>query len=158
MASMLVTSGLMKILMKFNHIYIPGNVASAKNSKQKTAHGIINSKAALRYKSNLYPVYVAKRKEFTQMIQGMDAPYLIGFHFIRETRGRFDFNNMTQMVQDMMVYANWIPDDNVRIMVPFPLQVNGRFCSLSKEMAGVIISLVDVQSNHIINDDRLLDF
>ena len=64
------------------------------------------------------------------------------------------------MVQDMMVDAHWLEDDNVRNMVPFPLMVNERFVSLSKELAGVVIAVVDTppQFNISIDDDRITDY
>ena len=146
--------------MNYNYVYIPGNVPSAKNSKQRTKFGIIGSKASLRYKHDIAPIYHSKRKEFQSLLVSHTAPYSIGFHFIRSTRGRFDFNNMTQMVQDMMVEAHWLEDDNVRNMVPFPLMVNERFVSLSKELAGVVIAVVDTppQFNISIDDDRITDY
>lgn len=153
-------NGFTKEPMNYNYIYIPGNVPSAKNSKQRTKTGIISSKASLRYKHDIAPVYAAKRREFVTTLSSLDPPYNIGFHFIRSTRGRFDFNNMTQMVQDMMVSANWLEDDNVRNMLPFPLMVNDRFVSLSAEMAGVIICVLPQQTAASLNidDKRLTDY
>lgn len=154
------TSGFTKELMNYNYVYIPGNVPSAKNSKQKTKFGLIGSKASLRYKHDIAPIYNSKRKEFQAMLLSHTAPYNVGFHFIRATRGRFDFNNMTQMVQDMMVDAHWLDDDNVRNMLPFPMMVNDRFVSLSKELAGVVISVVTTppQFNIKIEDTRISDY
>lgn len=153
-------NGFMKEPMNYNYIYIPGNVPSAKNSKQRTKTGIISSKASLRYKHDISPIYVAKRREFQTTLSNLDPPYNIGFHFIRSTRGRFDFNNMTQMVQDMMVQANWLDDDNVHIMLPFPLMVNNKFVSLSAEMSGVIICALPTQNtiSITIDDKRLTDY
>lgn len=154
------TSGFTKELMNYNYVYIPGNVPSAKNSKQKTKFGLIGSKASLRYKHDIAPIYNSKRKEFQALLLSHTAPYNVGFHFIRTTRGRFDFNNMTQMVQDMMVDAHWLDDDNVRNMLPFPMMVNDRFVSLSKDLAGVVISVVTTppQFNIKIEDARISDY
>ncbi len=160
MRLMRVTNGIMKAYINYDYIYVPGNVPSAKNSKQKTKFGIISSKASLRYKHDMTPIYNSLRRDFQHLLMSHSAPYNIGFHFIRATKGRFDFNNMTQMVQDMMVASNWIEDDNVRNMIPFPLIVNGRFVSLSKEQAGVIIAVVNTppELSITINDEGLSDY
>ena len=39
---------------------------------------------------------------------------------MRATKAGWDFNNMSQLVCDMMVKAGWVPDDNVKILFPVP--------------------------------------
>jgi len=49
------------------------------------------------------------------------ARICVGFHFVRQDKREFDFINACQIVQDRMVHWQWIKDDSMRYLIPFPL-------------------------------------
>lgn len=136
-------------------IWIPGEVYSSKNSKRiipqfcsekiysnwkfrgrSCRPMIVDSAAVAKYKKEKLSVYKLHRERFMQMASGRDYPLQIEITFIRKTNAIWDFNNMTELVQDMMVAAGWIPDDNKNIMIP----VSGKH-KVGKE-PGVIIKVL----------------
>lgn len=50
--------------------------------------------------------------------------------------------NPLQSVQDAMVFHNWIDDDNIFELVPFPLEIDGVYFKVDKDNAGVIIRIL----------------
>ena len=69
-------------------------------------------------------------------------PLCIGFHFIRGTKHKFDFNNANHIITDLMTAYDIIPDDNMDYVVPFPLKIEGRWYSIDKNNPGVIIAIL----------------
>lgn len=146
----------------YKEIFIPYNVPSLKNSKVKTSRGIFASKTVKKYltalgiqkysSSKKEVVGYAKRpnlfkeiveKQFKELIEGRDTPYLIGFHFVRDSKRDFDFNNATQIIQDLLVAHNVIEDDCCRIMIPLPYMKNGKFYTIDKSNPGVYITIIN---------------
>jgi hypothetical protein len=80
--------------------------------------------------------------EFIDMTNGVKLPLFIGMHFVRGTRHKYDWINMCQGVQDLMVKYGWIEDDNTEIMYPVPLAVNNCYSSYDKENPGVYIEII----------------
>lgn len=137
-------------------IFIPGNVPSLKNSKIKTKRGIFPSKTVHNYlkgfgikrysvrdkevecysrsKNLFYPLFNNLPK-----LRDKDYPIFVGFHFIRKTHADFDFNNATQIIQDLMVAHNIIIDDSMRFLIPYPLKIDGKYYSIDKNNPGVIM-------------------
>jgi len=66
----------------------------------------------------------------------------IGMHFIRKQKRLYDWVNPVQTIQDEMVKHEWIEDDNVDIIFPFPLKVFKEYTSYNKEEPGVIIKIL----------------
>lgn len=142
-------------------MFIPYNVPSLKNSKVKTSKGIFASKTVKKYLGLLgiqsYSAskkevkgYVKKenqfekiRSEFETQLENKDKPYLVAFHFVRDSKRDFDFNNATQIVQDLLVAHDMLEDDCMRIMIPVPLMVNGLWYSINKENPGVYIKIIN---------------
>lgn len=126
-------------------IFIKGNFPSFKNSKQFTGKYFIMSKTVQRYlkewewqwKSDEVSIMI-----FQSEISLVDNPIKIGMHFVRGTKHKYDWVNMVQGVQDLMVKHSWIEDDNTNIMLPFPLEVNKTFSSYDKEKPGVYIHVL----------------
>lgn len=138
--------------------YIPGNVPSLKNSKIKTSRGIFPSKTVMKYlrelgikrystKDKIVEEFAKKPNLFRESLinfpklQPNDYPLIIGFHFIRKTKADFDFNNATQIIQDLLVAHNFIIDDSLRHLIPEVLVHDSRYYSIDKEKAGVIIQV-----------------
>lgn len=144
-----------------NNIFIPGNVPSSKNSKIATKHGVFHSKTVQGYlknlgiksysvskkwvseyktRPNLFKEYV---KDFPELIKGKEAPFLIGIHFIRDSKRKFDFHNAVQIIADLMVAHDLIEDDNMDYFLPIPMEVNGKYYTIDKEKTGVIIQILN---------------
>lgn len=127
-------------------IFIKGNVPSSKNSKQVFHKGnktiVIWSKTALKYLKESEEEWLQNKFIFIEELSDLLPPYKIGFHFVRGSKHSYDFVNPLQTVQDLMVKYEWIKDDNVDILIPFPLIINNNYTSYSKENPGVFISII----------------
>jgi len=144
-----------RIVMK-SEIFIAGDVPSSKRQK-----GLYPTKATAKYLQKIgVKSYSAKRKEvvtyknrpnlFKESIEPLwitladsSPPYLVGFHFVRRTRGIFDFNNITQILQDLMIAHGVIPDDSMRFFIPFPVMRDNAWYTVDKDNAGVWISFFE---------------
>lgn len=141
-------------------IKLIGNVPSLKNSKIKTSKGIFSSKTVKKYlyslgiqrysaKNKIVVTYKNRenefeklRKDFDEMIKNKNYPLKIGFHFIRNSKRSFDFNNANQIIADLLVAHNFIEDDSMDYFLPFPLKIEGNYYSYNKEEPGVIIKIL----------------
>lgn len=126
-------------------IWIPGNVPSLKNSKVKAKNGIFASPTVSKYIRSLgiqnfnsgkktVKGYVSKSKpnyfetirdDFTEMMEGKDAPIIIGYHHVRKDKRAFDFSNSVEILQDLFTAHDFIEDDNVRFVFPSPMSIDG---------------------------------
>ena len=141
------------------YLFIEGNVPSLKNSKIKTAKGIFSSKTVKKYISKLGIMsyspsrksvigFVRRENHFLQCQAYFDEylgdkPYEVGFHFIRGTKHKFDFNNATQVIADLMTAHNFIEDDDMDNFLPYPMKLNGKAYSYDKENPGVLIRILN---------------
>jgi hypothetical protein len=152
-------------------IFIPGNVPSLKNSKVKTSRGIFSSKTVNKYiralgiqsfssskkivkgyvdpnKPNLFE---ALRPQFEAMKKGKSDPLVIGYHQVRNSKRLFDFSNSVEIIQDLMTAHGFIEDDNVKYIIPVPMNrkgelpnihnLNDEWYSVDKENPGVYIKI-----------------
>ena len=137
-------------------IFIPGNVPSSKNSKVATQSGVFNSRTVARYlkeigvrayshskgvkeyqrRDNLF------RKSVGSYFDGIQYPAMVGFHFVRDSRLKFDFHNACQIICDLLVAHRFIEDDNMDCLLPIPVQVNGRWYTVDKYRPGVFLEIV----------------
>ena len=144
-----------------NLIWISGNVPSLKNSKVKTSRGIFSSKTVKKYLANLgIQRYSSSRKEvlgyktrpnifqeqivpqITELLENKEPPFEIGFHFVRGTKHKFDFNNANQLIADLIVAHGVIEDDNMDYFIPFALKIDNKFYSVDKLNSGVWIKII----------------
>ena len=141
-------------------IFIPGNVPSSKNSRINTKHGSFASKTVKSYLNSLgiqsyssskklVKGYVNKpnlienlREDFLKQTSGKQLPLEIGFHFVRDSRRKFDFHNIVQVVLDLLTASDFIIDDNMDCVIPFALKRDGKFYSVDKECPGVWVHIV----------------
>ncbi len=137
-------------------IFIPSNIPSLKNSK---IMGRFPSKTVQRW-LRLYGIqhYSASRKQVTffktikktydfeeitnPLRECKDYPLKMGFHFIRDSKRRWDFGNACQVLQDLLVAFDVIPDDDVNYILPFPLEINGKYWDYDKNNAGAILKIL----------------
>lgn len=139
-------------------IFIKGNVPSLKNSKVKTSKGIFPSKTVTKYLRSLniqsYSLknkYIKEYKDpnrpnlFKEYFKNWIKPnnqVLLGFHFVRGSKHKFDFGNACQIIQDLMVAHDFIEDDNMNWLIPFPLANKMDWFSYNKENPGVWVKLL----------------
>lgn len=140
--------------MKAKGIFIHLNTPSSKNSKtmvikQRTPEEIrlgkkgkrllLNSKTVMKYKKDSKLDWLEQKAPFRHLSRGVSLPLVIGVHFIRGTRHKYDWINMVQIVQDLMKEYGWIEDDNVENLIPIPFKMNGQYSTYNKERPGVWI-------------------
>lgn len=140
------------------YLFINGNVPSLKNSKVKTSKGIFSSKAVNRYIRALgiqsysasrktVKTYVTRENDFEKTRPFFEKyltikPYKIGFHFVRGSKHKYDFNNANQLIADLLTAHDIIEDDDTTVFLPFPMEINGEYSSYSKEKPGVYIRVL----------------
>jgi hypothetical protein len=142
-------------------IFIPGNVPSLKNSKIKTSRGIFPSKTVVKYLRNLgIQQYSLRRKEikgykirpnlfeefrsdwFKLTGEGRPNPIVVGIHFVRGSKHKFDFHNATQIIADLLVAHDFIDDDDMDNFIPIPLKHKGLWYSYDKDNPGVYLRVL----------------
>lgn len=148
-------------LYKFDqkdYIFIPGTVYSSKNSKaiyhKKPKPGsktkwfyygkpvvpyITDSVPVKRYKNEKAAYYLEAKSRFKQMCEGITRPIFIELIFVMPDTRIWDFNNISQLVQDMMVANGWIPGDDVRNIFTIPPLKGTPQYYYNKESPGVFI-------------------
>lgn len=135
-------------------VFLPGNVPSLKNSKVMTSKGIFSSKTVVKYLRFLgIQTYSASKKEVKEykdpsrlnifrvicntLIKEPIYPVLIYTHFVRDSKRKCDFNNMTQILADLLTAHDFIPDDNMDYIYFVPWLIDGEFYSVDKLQPGV---------------------
>lgn len=145
-----------------NEIFIKGNVPSLKNSKVKTSRGIFPSKTCMNYLRSLgIQSYSASKKqikgyktkpnlfldsfteEFLKCLKEAKKPIELGFYFIRDSKRDWDFNNCNQIILDLMTAHDFIVDDNVKYILPFPLKIDDKYYEINRDNPGVIIRILN---------------
>jgi hypothetical protein len=144
-------------------IWIPGNVPSLKNSKVKTSKGIFSSPSVNKYIRTLgIQSYSASKKVIKEYKDPknpnifrniMDIyfpkktdiinPLVLGFHFVRNSKHKFDFNNANQLICDLLVAHDYIEDDNMDYLIPMPFKIGNDWYSYNKENPGVYLKVLE---------------
>lgn len=122
-------------------IFIKGNFPSFKNSKQYVGKGrMLMSKTVQKY----LKAYEHQWKIIPLEFANENYPMVVGLHFVRGTKHKFDFHNMVQGVADLMVKHGWIKDDSMDYFLPFPMHIGGEYYSYNKEEPGVYVQIFDI--------------
>ena len=143
--------------MQENLIFLPGNIPSLKNSKvmgrfpSKTVVMWLRSYGIQSFNSRTKEVKFFKRipklydfeKLCTPIKNYKDYPIKLGFHFIRKSRHKWDFHNPCHIILDLMTAFDIIPDDNVNYILPFPLEINGKYWKYDKNNSGLILKIIN---------------
>lgn len=123
-------------------IFIPGNVPSSKNSRMMTKSGLlIKPPLCFKYEKATKDIFVEKSKEFREYVGEIDKPLFIRLHFVRDSKRRCDFHNLTQFIADLLVKNGWIEDDNMNQVFFVPYKIEGKWYSVDKENCGVWIKV-----------------
>ena len=137
-------------------IFISGNVPSSKNSKIKTERGIFHSKTVSKYLRQIgvksYSMQKREVEEYKRspnsfafevgsFFSRSDFPLEVGFHFVRDSRRKFDIINMMQVICDLLVAHRFIPDDDASHLIPYTFKVNDKYYSIDKDNPGVWLTI-----------------
>ena len=128
--------------------FIPGNVPSSKNGRRWTGKYFIASKSVMNYRKETKKYYEEYAQEFRDALKNAKPPIHIQFTFIRGSKHKFDYINPAQTVQDDMVKAGWIEDDNADCLLPVFSQY-----SYNKENPGVKIKILYGETFNKPNDE-----
>ena len=144
-------------------VFISGNIPSSKNSKVATSKGVFHSKTVTKWlREQGIQHYSASKKEVTLYktkpcvfpvkelkelvhLYGQSRtgyPVKFGIHFVRQTKAKFDFHNICQILFDLMVAFDIIEDDNMDCILPFPMQIDGAWYSVDKNNPGAYITIL----------------
>lgn len=147
-------------------IFIRGNVPSLKNSKQvanrngriivtssKTVKAYLKSFGIRSFNSRKKEVQLYKQSVFTFPVKELKKlfnitnkfPVKVGFYFIRDSRRKADFQNLIQLIADLLVAFDIIPDDNMDYFLPFPMEIEDKFYHVDKNNAGVIMKILKTE-------------
>jgi hypothetical protein len=118
--------------------WIPGSVPSSKNGRRWTGKYFIASKTVVNYRKLTKEYYEKYADEFKTELAKHKMPAKISFTFVRGTRHKFDYINPAQTVQDDMVKAGWIEDDNAEFILPVFIQY-----TYDKQKPGVWIEILE---------------
>lgn len=105
-------------------IWIPGEVPSKKNSKkayysQKEGKiRVSSSDFTLAYEKAKRSYGIAYWRKWLEMVEGKPYPLTIEFFFIRRTEAEFDYNNISQVLLDLMQEWEWLPGDSMLYVIP----------------------------------------
>ena len=99
------------------HVFIPGEVPSSKNSKRIVKVGkhpkIIDSKATMAYRKSTKDYFSSLLNDWLALTGNREYPLVIYYYLIRQTKRKFDFHNAIQIVADLGTDSGWWPDDDM---------------------------------------------
>ncbi len=122
-------------------LFCKENVPSSKNGRRWTGKHFVPSTVTLRWRRKTSDWWDENKDKFLEATADKNLPLRIGFHFVRDSRRKYDWVNPVQTIQDEMVKKGWIEDDNITFMVPVPFKVNKSYTTINKEKPGVYIKL-----------------
>jgi hypothetical protein len=141
-------------------MFIKGNLPSSKNSRINTSKGSFNSKTVQKYlRSFGIQHYSSSKKEvkgyktipmtfpveeLKELFKDKEYPVVIGLHFVRNSKHRWDFHNGVQLFLDLLTAFDIIEDDNMDCIIPMPMKVDNKWYSYNKENPGVEIKILDL--------------
>ena len=122
--------------------FCPTGTPSSKNSRRWTGSRFLPSKATELWREETKDWWEGNKDKFLNELSGLEKPYLIGMHFVRKSKHKFDVINPMQSVQDEAVKYEYIDDDNADEMIPFPLSLDKKWYTYDKENPGVYIKII----------------
>jgi len=125
--------------------FIPMNTPSSKNSKIWTGKFLVNSRYTQKWKRHTREEWIRLTPLFKKAVLELqvEPPYYIEFEFIRKTKAKFDYINMSQILCDTMVHYKWIEDDDTKGIKPYYADPRH-----DKVNHGVIIRLLKYKPQH----------
>lgn len=145
--------------LKREMVFIKGSIPSSKNSKVATGRGVFHSKTVAKFLREMgIQHYSVSKKEVTyyktrpcvfpvlelsSLLKEGVYPIKVGVHFVRQSKSKFDFHNICQILFDLMVAFDIIDDDNMDCVLPFPMQIDDKWYSVDKENPGCYIAILN---------------
>lgn len=124
--------------MKQQISLIGQNVPSKKNSKIVTkSKKVISSKLVQYYERWATPRLKEQLPTWQKMIQNKPLPLKVSFYFYRDSKRKWDFVNIVQVIADLMQKEGYLIDDDTKNFIPLYI---GEEVTTKKE-AGVIITI-----------------
>lgn len=139
-------------------VFIKYNTPSSKNSKINTSKGSFMSKTVKKYlRAHGIQTFSSSKKtvtgfktipmtfpieELKEELKSKTWPLMVGMHFVRGSKRKFDYNNATQIVADLLTAFDIIPDDDSDHFYAVPFIMNGTYYNYDKENPGVYIKLI----------------
>ena len=137
--------------------FVPFNTPSSKNSKNATSKGVFHSATVRKYLQKLGIQHYSPSKKtvkeyktrfniFRPCFQGFEKPtglIYVGFHFVRDSKRKFDYINAMQVLFDLMTAHDFIEDDNCDYVVPFIFKKGDEHYTVDKANAGCYIKITD---------------
>lgn len=149
-------------------MFIPYNVPSSKNSRIALKSGkSFNSPVVQKYLRLIGIAKYSSSKKFvdeyktrknlfrlhTETIFKNEFDFStgdaleLGVHFVRGSKHRFDFINIFQIVADLLVAHDIIPDDDMNNLIPIPMKIDGKWFSYDKNNPGVFLKILNPNKN-----------
>ena len=116
--------------------FVPFNVPSLKNGRKiifvpspkgeviyqgdKCTAKLTSSPQVKKYFKLAMPYYDIFKPLFFEITKDKMFPIKVELLFHRQGFNDFDFPNMTQIILDCIKKAKWIPDDDMKHILPFP--------------------------------------
>lgn len=111
------------------------------------SHGIKSyssrTKEVEYYKTIKNREFYDKAMELKKRLSEVDTPYKIGFHFVRESRHKFDFGNAVEILSDLFTAFDVWEDDNMDVFHPSVFYINDKGYSYNKLNPGVYIKIIN---------------
>jgi len=98
----------------------------------------VSKKTVEDYKTrpNLFEAAV---KSMRDELKCRKPPYLIGLHFVRDSKRKFDWMNSAAIICDLLVAHDVIEDDNMDYLIPSPFLINSVWYQIDKEFPCCIL-------------------
>lgn len=114
------------------------NVPSKKNSKIITkSKRVISSKLVQYYERWATPRLKEQLPTWQKMIQNKPLPLKVSFYFYRDSKRKWDFVNIVQVIADLMQKEGYLIDDDTKNFIPLYAGEE----VVSKKEAGVIMTI-----------------
>lgn len=114
------------------------NVPSKKNSKIITKNKrVISSKLVQYYERWCSPILKQQLPTWQKIIQNKPLPLKVSFYFYRDSKRKWDFVNIVQVLADLMQKEGYLIDDDTKNFIP--LYAGEEI--VPKKEAGVIITI-----------------
>ena len=99
--------------------FIGRNVCSSKNSRMITKNKrVIASRLCKEYRQVMGKVFQDNLKEWEKQKPKDNEPIYVGFYFYRDSRRKWDFVNIVQIIADMMQDYLYLSDDDTKHFIP----------------------------------------
>jgi hypothetical protein len=143
-----------QLMTQSREVFIPGQVPSSKNSQQWIGKALIKSKTVQNYlkehgiksysvRERQVQEYKTRPNTFRACVSSLEGvikhyPCRLEFTFTRKTKAKFDLINAAQILQDLLVAHQIIPDDSYEYLIP----VFNEKTTVDKDNPGVTIKVL----------------